>query len=472
MHSVTCPTKKNRRRKANETNANKSANLKRPRVVSEIESDTRSPKKCSNTGSPREDASVDFAHILLNMRSECASSGPPSQEQVACALEPEIGGCRNSISGSALPAMPDNGLSVIEKCPAEQVGVPPMSKPPTARFPEKLYEILSRKEFSATISWLPHGRAWKVHDEERLMEKIAPEYFRQKKYPSFVRQVYLWGFAKCRDGAGRREDSGAFHHTLFLRDEPHLCRTMILPKTPSKKDEDKRAETGITSEPDDRSFPMQAPSTSLPIPSDVTSPILPNAQLENTTPAQINAASLLLQSQSRPQANAHMNSPNMLQIYNALAASQTLTIPPDLNLAALIGNNNAASRMQRSVMDDRTLLQALQQANNPLAATCVPQPPAPSSIESVIRMLHSRNVANGGTCSIQNFAQALQTLQNVGAVAGGSSRLSKAWEMPIAGQYPFSIGTNSLYNNRVANGSRNCAADNIILALLEKNAWK
>ena len=39
------------------------------------------------------------------------------------------------------------------------------------------------------ISWMPHGRAWKIHNRELLMTEVVPKYFTMKKYESFQRQI-------------------------------------------------------------------------------------------------------------------------------------------------------------------------------------------------------------------------------------------------------------------------------------------
>lgn len=55
-------------------------------------------------------------------------------------------------------------------------------------FPVKLYRMLDG-DFSESISWMPHGRSWKVHDPIQLEEKVLPIFFRHAKYASFMRQV-------------------------------------------------------------------------------------------------------------------------------------------------------------------------------------------------------------------------------------------------------------------------------------------
>lgn len=56
-------------------------------------------------------------------------------------------------------------------------------------FPMKLYSILKDNEFSDCISWMPHGRSWKVLDQAKFEQKVIPLFFRHAKMASFMRQV-------------------------------------------------------------------------------------------------------------------------------------------------------------------------------------------------------------------------------------------------------------------------------------------
>mmetsp|Transcript_35147 Transcript_35147/g.81270 ORF Transcript_35147/g.81270 Transcript_35147/m.81270 type:complete len:370 (-) Transcript_35147:583-1692(-) len=96
-------------------------------------------------------------------------------------------------------------------------------------FPSKLHEILSNIEFEEIISWMPHGRSWKVHKPDEFVEKVAPQYFNQGKFGSFSRQVNRWGFRRITHGI----DRNAYYHEYFLRGLPQLCKKIKRPG-PSK----------------------------------------------------------------------------------------------------------------------------------------------------------------------------------------------------------------------------------------------
>ncbi|CAJ1970468.1 unnamed protein product [Cylindrotheca closterium] len=94
-------------------------------------------------------------------------------------------------------------------------------------FPFKLHQILSTPEFNDIICWLPHGRAWRVQQQDRFESEVLPKFFQHNKYSSFYRQVYGWGFHRILSGP----DFNSFYHELFLRDSPGLSLKM---KRPSK----------------------------------------------------------------------------------------------------------------------------------------------------------------------------------------------------------------------------------------------
>ena len=70
---------------------------------------------------------------------------------------------------------------------------------------------------------MPHGRAWKIHDKDLLIDEVAPRYFVQTKYQSFTRQLNGWGFKRLHQSGN---DFNAFYHECFLRGMPKLVALM------------------------------------------------------------------------------------------------------------------------------------------------------------------------------------------------------------------------------------------------------
>jgi len=63
-------------------------------------------------------------------------------------------------------------------------------------FPLKLHRMLkyaALENLEDIVSWMPHGRAFKIHDSKVFASTIMPKFFNQSKYTSFQRQLNLYG---------------------------------------------------------------------------------------------------------------------------------------------------------------------------------------------------------------------------------------------------------------------------------------
>jgi len=66
-------------------------------------------------------------------------------------------------------------------------------------FPSKLFAMLQLAGTSSSggaVSWLPHGYAFRILDEDRFVEEVVPMFFGLTKIRSFYRQLSLWGFKR------------------------------------------------------------------------------------------------------------------------------------------------------------------------------------------------------------------------------------------------------------------------------------
>lgn len=97
-------------------------------------------------------------------------------------------------------------------------------------YPAKLHAMLARPDIADVISWLPHGRAWRVHKPKAFERKVIPMFFVQCKYSSFIRQANGWGFRRITKGL----DRNAYHHQSFLRGRPELSLSMRRTATSTK----------------------------------------------------------------------------------------------------------------------------------------------------------------------------------------------------------------------------------------------
>jgi hypothetical protein len=102
-----------------------------------------------------------------------------------------------------------------------------------------MYAILSRTDLSDVVSWLDHGRSWKVHKPREFEVKVIPTYFEHNKFSSFIRQANGWGFRRI---ISKGDDRNSYYHELFMRGVPHLVKVMKRPPPSSKPLADARSE--------------------------------------------------------------------------------------------------------------------------------------------------------------------------------------------------------------------------------------
>lgn len=97
-------------------------------------------------------------------------------------------------------------------------------------FPIKLHTILERNEmdgYSDIISWLPHGRAFRIHDSNAFVAKVNSKYFYISKINLFICRLSLYGF---RNVSRKGIDKCAYYHEMFLRDWNGLSRGICIIK--------------------------------------------------------------------------------------------------------------------------------------------------------------------------------------------------------------------------------------------------
>ena len=80
--------------------------------------------------------------------------------------------------------------------------IPPSLTPRKTKteFPIKVYAMLELAEniteFAQAVAWLPHGRAFMIHNKVKFMKEVVPLFFNQTKIRSFNRQLHLWGYRR------------------------------------------------------------------------------------------------------------------------------------------------------------------------------------------------------------------------------------------------------------------------------------
>ena len=78
------------------------------------------------------------------------------------------------------------------------------------KLPPKLYAILTQKDFQDIITWMPHGRSWKVLKPRLFESLVMPIFFQYGNYHSFNRLVNAWSFRRVATGV----DRGSYYHEV------------------------------------------------------------------------------------------------------------------------------------------------------------------------------------------------------------------------------------------------------------------
>jgi len=114
-------------------------------------------------------------------------------------------------------------------------------------FPVKLYQMLGDLEETGNdhiASWSSDGTCIRVHDPTTFVHSILASYFRQTKYKSFQKQLYLYGFSRIVDGRHR----GFYFHPEFQRSNKSRCGEIMPMKRKGKKGQDEQSSTGETTD--------------------------------------------------------------------------------------------------------------------------------------------------------------------------------------------------------------------------------
>ena len=85
------------------------------------------------------------------------------------------------------------------------------------RFPVKLYALLSQPQLAHVITWMPHGRSWKVLKPRVFETAVLPVFFESDNYHSFNRVINAWSFRRKSNGP----DRGSYFHEVSC-----LCMRM------------------------------------------------------------------------------------------------------------------------------------------------------------------------------------------------------------------------------------------------------
>lgn len=205
-----------------------------------------------------EDTSSEAAKLIQNLN---RSSSPTSVSLGSSSVKSNASssrGAKRSSSGSSLSKNSANGLmnsptnnnnaafkaypGVVKRGSGVDIKGPTPEVAQQLRFPWKLHLLLERCEYEyqqklaaaaaegtspnrvpdMPISWLPTGKAFKVHDKERFVKEVMPSFFGTQSFKTFQRNLNLWGFTRVSKGPQKDVCS----HPLFLKGFPAVCQSM------------------------------------------------------------------------------------------------------------------------------------------------------------------------------------------------------------------------------------------------------
>ena len=78
---------------------------------------------------------------------------------------------------------------------------------------DMLEDLRDDKLKSQIVSWMPHGKAFRVHQPEKFETHVMPDYFQHERYGSFRHLLEQWHFLKLSRG----KDRGALYNKHFVR---------------------------------------------------------------------------------------------------------------------------------------------------------------------------------------------------------------------------------------------------------------
>lgn len=85
-------------------------------------------------------------------------------------------------------------------------------------FLQKLYQIINDSAQAGIIQWTAEGASFEVVDRETFTQRTLPTYFKHSNMNSFVRQLNMYDFHKCKRSTADCE----FQHPFFRQGRPDL----------------------------------------------------------------------------------------------------------------------------------------------------------------------------------------------------------------------------------------------------------
>ena len=127
------------------------------------------------------------------------------------------------IAQSTYSLFPDSNRCVpttksIPRACTKSIRLPKKSKLLLPAFLSKIFEIFGQAEYTGICGWNADGDTIMITCSEAFIASVLPRFFKHRNFPSFVRQLNLYGFHKTVLDSKRLE----FQHPFFKRNRPEL----------------------------------------------------------------------------------------------------------------------------------------------------------------------------------------------------------------------------------------------------------
>ncbi|KAJ9067783.1 kinase-regulated stress-responsive transcription factor skn7 [Entomophthora muscae] len=92
-----------------------------------------------------------------------------------------------------------------------------MKTPKTSTFVSRLYSLLDDDTYADVVEWCKQGENFVIKDLKLFKTRLLNSYFTNINYPSFARQLKMYGFSQVSDARTQKLPSGQrwFRHPQF-----------------------------------------------------------------------------------------------------------------------------------------------------------------------------------------------------------------------------------------------------------------
>lgn len=144
----------------------------------------------------------------------------------------------------SIEALEEKATAAKREAQAKRKQIPP--------FVQKLSSFLEESRNTDLIRWSDRGDSFVVLDEDEFAKTLIPELFKHNNYPSFVRQLNMYGFHKrvglsdnsMKASERKNKSPSEYYNPYFKRGHPNLLWLINKPKGGGTKSKKKQKNEG------------------------------------------------------------------------------------------------------------------------------------------------------------------------------------------------------------------------------------